>query len=220
VVLSGDQPHLTQETNSQYMPFIMPRFYDNIDLVAKTIEIHYVNANNEDYFVPPINVEASEHYIRFGWLVDSNATAYAGTLAFEIRAYGTTPAGTQYLWRTRPNTSLTVEKSLAGNGVSQPQNYDDWITTFRGEVSSATNAILGLVSQAESAAQAAAQSADSIDTYSKNEIDGMFSELNSLSNLGAEFSDNVLTLYDKSKNPGDTGYVLSTVDNIDTLSNL
>jgi len=48
----------------------------------------------------------------------------------------------------------------------------------------------------------------------------MFSEFNSLSNLGAEFSNNVLTLYDKSKAPGDSGYVLSTVDNIDTLSNL
>lgn len=220
IALSDDQPHLTQETNSQYMPFIMPRYYDNIDLSAKTIEIHYVNANNEDYFVAPVNVEVSEHYIRFGWLVDSNATAYAGTLAFEIRAYGTTPAGTQYLWRTRPNTSLTVEKSLAGNGISQPQDYEDWITTFRGEVSNATNAILGLVSQAESAAQAAAQSAESIDTYTRSDIDQMFSEFNSLSNLGAEFSNNVLTLYDKSKTPGDSGYVLSTVDNIDTLSNL
>jgi len=129
------------------MPFIMPRHYDNIDLAStsKTIEIHYVNANNEDYYVNPVNVEASDHYIRFGWLVDSNATAYAGTLAFEIRAYGTTPAGNTYLWRTRPNTALTVEKSLSGNGVSQPQNYEDWITTFRIEVSNANNAIGELV---------------------------------------------------------------------------
>ena len=48
----------------------------------------------------------------------------------------------------------------------------------------------------------------------------MFSEVNSLSNLGAEFSNNILTLFDKSKDPSDSDYVLSTVDNIDTLSNL
>ena len=224
ITLSSDQPHLTQETDSQYMPFIMPRYYDNIDLASttKTIEIHYVNANNEDYYVNPVNVEASAHYIRFGWWVDSNATAYAGTLAFEIRAYGTTPAGNTYLWRTRPNTALTVEKSLSGNGVSQPQNYEDWITTFRIEVSNANNAIGELVRQAQAAAQSAAEKAESIDTYSRSDIDGMFAEVNSLSNLRAKFEDNVLTLYDESKDPTDpdSGYVLSTVDNIDTLNKL
>jgi len=50
----------------------------------------------------------------------------------------------------------------------------------------------------------------------------MFAEVNSLSNLRAKFEDNVLTLYDESKDPTDpdSGYVLSTVDNIDTLNKL
>ena len=94
ITLASDQPHLTQETNSQYMVFVMPRYYDNIDLSTKTLEIHYVNAQKDDYYVSPVNVEVSEHYIRFGWLVDVNATAIAGTLSFEIRAYGLTNAGT------------------------------------------------------------------------------------------------------------------------------
>ena len=70
------------------------------------------------------------------------------------------------------------------------------------------------------AAAAAEEAASSIDVYSKNDIDDMFANMKSLSNLGAEFSDNILTLFDKSKERDDPDYVISTVDNIDTLSKL
>lgn len=220
ITVSDNQPHLTQESNSQYIPFIMPRYYDNIDLQAKSIEIHYVNANNEDYYVPPVNVEVSEHYIRFGWLVDSNATAIAGKLAFEIRAYGLTPAGTQYLWRTRPNTALTVEQSLSGNGITQPQDYSDWISRFETEMSVIVAQARDYATQASNSASTAASIAESIDAYSKSEIDDMLAGMNSLSNLGAVYENNVLTLYDSSKEPSEAGYTLATVSNIDTLSNL
>lgn len=220
ITLASDQPHLTQETNSQYMVFVMPRYYDNIDLSAKTIEIHYVNAQKDDYYVAPVNVEVSEHYIRFGWLVDANATAIAGTLSFEIRAYGTTPAGTSYLWRTRPNTSLTVEQSLSGNGVPEPVNYEDWIANCETRLSAIVSQAETYANSAESAASSARDAAASIDSYTKAEIDTMFSDFNSLSNLGAEFENNILTIYDSSKDPEDPEYVLATVDNIDTLGNL
>lgn len=220
ITLASDQPHLTQETNSQYMVFVMPRYYDNIDLSAKTIEIHYVNAQKDDYYVAPVNVEVSEHYIRFGWLVDANATAIAGTLSFEIRAYGTTPAGTSYLWRTRPNTSLTVEQSLSGNGVPEPVNYEDWIANCETRLSAIVSQAETYANSAESAASSARDAAASIDSYTKAEIDTMFSDFNSLSNLGAEFENNVLTIYDSSKDTEDPEYILATVDNIDTLGNL
>ena len=31
------------EANSQYIPFLMDRYYDGVDLTTKIIQIHYVN---------------------------------------------------------------------------------------------------------------------------------------------------------------------------------
>lgn len=90
VITSQDHPNLSQETNSQYIPFVMPRFYDGIDLTNMTIQIHFVNANNDDFIANPVNVEASENHIRFGWLVDERATVAAGKLQFEIKIFGVT----------------------------------------------------------------------------------------------------------------------------------
>lgn len=70
------------------------------------------------------------------------------------------------------------------------------------------------------AAAAAEEAANSIDVYSKSDIDEMFANTKSLSNLGAEFADNVLTLYDKSKERNDPDFVIATVNNIDTLNKL
>ena len=41
IVLNRKQFNITQEENSQYIPFEMPRYYDGFDLVNTTISIHY-----------------------------------------------------------------------------------------------------------------------------------------------------------------------------------
>ena len=38
------QVNITQETNSQYMPFIMNRYYDGIDLVNMKLSFYFENA--------------------------------------------------------------------------------------------------------------------------------------------------------------------------------
>ena len=108
----------------------MPRYYDGIDLADMIIQIHFVNANDEEYYASPINVKASTDKLRFGWLVDQRVTAYVGKVKFEIYISGANSYGMVYVWKSKTNESLKVEKSLSGNGVVQPSNYDDWYQAF------------------------------------------------------------------------------------------
>lgn len=130
VTLSPNQPNLTQETHSQLIPFEMPRYYDGIDLSKMIIQIHFVNANNQEYFVPPINVMTSETKLRFGWLIDERVTAYVGKIFFEIYISGVNSYGMEYLWKSRVNQSLKVEESLYGNGFIEPADFNDWYKSF------------------------------------------------------------------------------------------
>ena len=161
----------------------MPRYYDGIDLTSMTIQIHFVNANNDDFVANPVNVEASKEHIRFGWLVDERATVAAGKLQFEIKIFGTTQNGLTYIWRTRPNSALVVEKSLAGNGFIQPENYTDWYTTFEIAMNTKVADAQAAANTALEAAAAAEESPRSIDTYNKSDVDTMLSDV--LSHTGA-----------------------------------
>lgn len=130
VKLQPNQPNLTQETNSQFIPFEMPRYYDGIDLTEMVIQIHFVNANDEEYYASAINVKANSTTLRFGWLVDQRVTSYIGKVKFEIYISGANNYGMVYIWKSKTNDSLTVEASLSGNGVVQPVDYNDWYQSF------------------------------------------------------------------------------------------
>ena len=120
IVLSKKQFNITQESNSQYIPFEMPRYYDGFDLAENTtISIHYVKKDGKHGVSEPVNVAFNDDRIRFAWLVDSNATNVAGELKFEIHAYGTaiddTGVAHDYIWKSRPNKNLEVLESLCNN---------------------------------------------------------------------------------------------------------
>lgn len=76
VTINSNHPNLTQETNSQLIPFEIPRYYDGVDLSGDrmTLQIHYVRPDGGENYTSPINVLRSENKIRFGWLVTSDAT--------------------------------------------------------------------------------------------------------------------------------------------------
>ena len=115
--MNPSQINITQETNSQYIPFEMNRFHDGIDLMKMEISIHFVNANNKEYYSSPINVSYSDSKIQFGWLVDEYVTNLVGEVKFEIVAIGTNEKGDKYVWRTKPNGVLNIMESLTGDGV-------------------------------------------------------------------------------------------------------
>lgn len=156
VLIDKKQINLTQESNSQYIPFKMPRRYDGFDLLNTTIIIHYVNKDGYEDRSNVVNVYYNEEYIRFGWLVNKNATAVEGTLEFEIIASGVNSKGDEYVWKTKPNNQLSVLKSLAGNGAIEPDNT--WITSFMTQVNEK-------VAEAQRYAQEAKTTVDGVSDY-------------------------------------------------------
>ena len=114
--LDANQFNITQEEHSQYIPFEMPRYYDGFDLTNAAISVHYVTKSGEHGYSKPINVRFNDQKIRFGWLVDEDATIEAGTLKFEIHAYGAVTGSDNnpisYVWKTKTNSKLNVLQSL------------------------------------------------------------------------------------------------------------
>ena len=120
--------NMCEENNSQYIPFEIDRYYQGIDLMDMMFQIYFVNSQMGGNHDTPINVEYSDHRIHFGWLVDKNATFISGNLMFEIRAIGEIDDGNgnkiEYVWKTRPNYQINIEKSLTGNDYFEPT--EDW----------------------------------------------------------------------------------------------
>ena len=178
IALNKKQFNITQEENSQYIPFEMPRYYDGYDLVNTTISIHYQTKTGRHGSSKPVNVTFNDEKIRFGWLIDAGATIDVGMLEFEIHAYGTI-AGSDgvskaYTWKTKRNKDLNVLESLC-DCEDVVNNIDDtWLQELITDISEKVadeikNVAVGeQVAAAESAAQAAKQSANSAKQYAEN----------------------------------------------------
>lgn len=179
IVVNNKQINITQEINSQFIPFIMNRYYDGVDLSEKTIIISFKNKENNIDFAAPVNVSYSEDKIKFAWLVDARVTAVEGEIQFEIQAVGVNSKGDDYVWRTKPNGKLNILKALSGNGVIEPDT--SWTTGFLNQMSeflsgaqSAAEEAKGSVSEASGyaaqAAEYASQAQEAVNT-AKGELE-------------------------------------------------
>ena len=177
VGLQANQISLTQEKNSQYVPFSLSRKCDGYDLYNGVIWI-VTNAGTKDnekgtYAVAPINVYATEDTIYFGWLIDEWITRKAGQVLFEIHVHGQVEGreGDEvitrgYVWKSRPST-LTVNQSsfdldnLLDGTVQQAYN-DGWLQKIIHAASEniAFDLIEGQVNNAIAEAKKAKVSAD------------------------------------------------------------
>ena len=103
---------ISQESNSQYIPFKIKRYWDGVDLTEKFIRINYINCNNELSYGKVVNVKYNSEYIIFHWLIEPDLSYIDGEIEFEIIALGNTSQGDYYLWKTRPDGKLKVIKGL------------------------------------------------------------------------------------------------------------
>ena len=129
ISLNSKQFNITQEENSQYIPFEMPRYYDGFDLVNTEISIHYTRSDKSHAAAKPVNVSYNNEKIRFAWLVNSGATQVVGQLKFEIHATGVTfdSEGNEYgyTWKSKSTDKLNVLESLC-NGKDVVLD-DSWV---------------------------------------------------------------------------------------------
>ena len=148
--LNEKQFNITQEENSQYIPFEMPRYYDGYDLSKALITIHYERSDKKHSYAKPINVSYSDGNgykenakIRFGWLVDSKVTKVAGKIKFEIHARGNVVDENgvavknedgeplAYVWKTKHNGDLNVLQSICDEGeYNQVVDDETWMQTL------------------------------------------------------------------------------------------
>ena len=178
IMLDANQFNITQEENSQYIPFEMPRYYDGFDLVNTILSIHYNTKSGRHGADKPVNVTFNNEKIRFGWLIDAGATLDVGTLEFEVHAYGTVTGSDgvskAYTWKTKSNKNLNVLQSLC-DCEDVINNIDDtWLQELVTDVAEKVadeikNVAVGeQVKAAEDAAAEAEQSANSAKQYAEN----------------------------------------------------
>ena len=168
ITLSKSQINLTQETNSQYIPFKIPRYYDQFDLSKTEISIYWVNKSLMGSSAKPVDVYCNSEYIKFAWLIDSNVTQLAGKVEFEIQARGTNSKGHSYIWKTKSNDGLNVLQALEVKTFIEPDA--SWQTDFLSKVDASVQA-------AQSAATVAQEAADAAKTVADNLQDGIASEV-------------------------------------------
>lgn len=169
IIVDDSQINLTQEENSQYIPFKMPRYWDGIDLMDMSIRIRFVNKNKEEGIALPVNVQYNDTTIIFHWLIDAYTTNVSGELTFEIFATGANEKGENYVWRTKPNGKLNILESLVGDGAIEMDS--DWTMSFIremdakiGEAQVAANEAAGAAAQAKDTADQLANKINSFES--------------------------------------------------------
>ena len=122
ISLHEKQFNITQEENSQYVPFEMNRYYDGFDLTKTTLSIHYITSDGYCGASDPVNVTYNNEKIRFAWLVDGDATHVAGNIKFEIWATGVNSSGKPYTWKSKPVDKMNVLQSIINNKTIKLDN--------------------------------------------------------------------------------------------------
>lgn len=132
ISVNNAQVNISQESNSQFVPFEMDRKYDGIDLKDMALSIHFTTSDGQHFASKPVNVEYSENKIRFAWLVDTNATHIDGNIKFEIHADGLILDDTKqeygYRWKSQSTDKFNILKSLCQDPNCEPVVVsDDWV---------------------------------------------------------------------------------------------
>lgn len=208
ITLDPKQINLTQETNSQFIPFEMPRYFDGFDLINTTLLIHFVNKNKEEDYTNPVNVYYNDTKIRFAWLVNKNVTAVEGKVEFEIQAVGVNSKGDEYVLKTKPSDSLNVLRSLSGNGIIE--HDESWINSFITQVTEK-------VSEAQSAAQEAQSYTSQTENYAQQAANSVNEARFIIDNAKSELQDSVQFAVDEKVADALSDYYIKTeVDNLNT----
>ena len=187
IALNEKQFNITQEENSQFIPFEMPRYYDGIDLLDTTISIHYTRSDGQHGVSEPVNVMYNSEKIRFAWLADASVTGVTGKIKFEIHATGSITDSNgksyAYVWKTRKNENLNVLQSLCGLDCGGTINVDDsWVQEL---VESVAEKVAQQIAEAQIGSQVAEAQA-SADRAEKAAINAEQSVQNALNGYATE----------------------------------
>lgn len=153
-----EQIMVSGENKSQFIRFVMDRYYDGVDLSEKTLQIIYITEGEYSDINLACCVERNDEQIRFGWLVPGAACYDVGTLSFSIEA-----VGDDYVWKTRVYDIEVYDGLNGGEVIPEPEEKAWYI-----ELQQRCDYVLN---QANAAKEAAAGSAENAATSEANALD-------------------------------------------------
>lgn len=216
ITMDSSQINITQESNSQYIPFKIPRYYDGIDLSEMTICIRYsdklTGGTPGEYSI--VNVKRNSQYICFGWLIDDKLTRSPGEYIFEIRATGQVD-NLIYAWSTRPNGKINILQGIDINGAIEPSD-SGWMTSFEKKVIEYTKEAKKAATEAKNAATEVNEKLNNIKESVMSEIRD---EINNTSSLINYYTKTEINTQEKSINDS-ISLLRNAIDNMDGLANL
>lgn len=111
------------DTNSNILTFEMNRYYDNVDLITKTIK--FIVKNELGMFTEDaVNIQYNDNLIRFSWILSDSVTYKSGTISAAIAFIGD-ESGNKYTLKTVPFT-IKIENSL--DFMEYAIEYKNWFT--------------------------------------------------------------------------------------------
>ena len=160
VFLNENQINIYNEDRSQFINFIMPRYYDGVDLSTKTCRIHWYSPENNvaDYDAAQ-SLQTVGDNITFTWLVKNSLTQYVGEIQFVIEFIGT-----DYVWKSKICTFEVLE-SLSDTGGLTPAPTDQWYNTFVVEMNAKVAAAAASAEEAQALIDVLAPTYSSSETY-------------------------------------------------------
>ena len=156
IALITGQALVAGEENSQYIKFLMPRYWDGIDIKDKAFYIEYALAGQYYGKTAAVNAEYNTEQVRFGWVVPKEACCISGTLLFVLRI-----ESTDYVLKTQI-AEHPVFKSVNVEDVVPEPTKEAWYREFEARVETAISdaeAALVAAQEAQTAAENAAQNA-------------------------------------------------------------
>lgn len=167
-----DQTLIAGESNSQYIKFQIPRYYDGIDLSEKHMQVLYIAPSGYTDINKVINARRSDAELIFGWVVPGEALTEAGILAFSLEF-----AGEKYSLKTR-----TIEKEIydgmKGSDITPEPVEQEWYIQIQERCTSIMDDVEAAISNIQ-------LSADQIES-NKESIEAMSEEIAELKKSGRD----------------------------------
>lgn len=204
---SLDRNILQQDTMSRVIPFIMPRYYDGIDLSDKLINVCFIRKDNKGDKSPVHNLTIEESTISFIWVVTGSATNVSGELKFKLEVFGYASNNKISYWQTNYETLNIVENLKVDEYVEEPepsliQSMQLSVATAVKEATEATSSTTEAINSAISAASSttevvnnaivATQNAESVTSIASStisDVETRFTRLTTQQQQSAEVID-------------------------------
>jgi len=150
------------EENSQYIKFVLPRYWDGIDISGKTFSVEYALSGQYYGTSEAVNAEMTTDKVRFGWVVPEEACCISGKLLFVLRI-----ESADYILKSQI-VEVSVYKSINVEDVVPEPTREAWYRDFAARVEVAIDEAEAALAQAQQAVVSAETAAQNAQTAEDN----------------------------------------------------